>query len=219
MLKPKKRPRPKKGDLTANQKYLKDWDDYQAARMKDKRTPILLPVLVSMSEKGELVRSRMEAPQVAKLAKRLKDDLPHYMFNRKMTDFDPKAIFKDYIDYFKAQDGAQGSRPPTPLDLVVKRPVWNLFYLTPKAWKFSKDKQYSTENDPDDMCRNFEKIATMDGGNALLLSNRRRCAPKGLKFNLHVTITQKVDGRTMKTPIIIDPDTNNDEDAGDFNNW
>ena len=141
------------------------------------------------------------------------------MFDRNMTDFDPAAIFKDYIKFFEAQDGAQGARPPTPLDLVTSRPVWMLFYLKPKAWKFSKDRQYSTENDPDDMCRNFEKISTMDGSNALLLSNRRRCAPKGLKFNLHVTISQKIDGRIMKTPIIIDPDTDNDEDHGGFENW
>lgn len=217
----KKRP-PKKGDLRANQKYLKDWDDYQADRRDPKKlnqTPILLPVAIGMGPNGELTRELMDYRDIEKLAAKLREDLPHYMFDRKLTKHDPEKIFGDFIKYFKAQGGSQGPRPPTPLDITVSMPVWMLYYLKLKTWSFSKDKQYSTLNDPDDMCRNFEKIATMNKGKVLLLSNRRRCAPKDLKFNLHVTISQKIDGRMMKTPIIIDPDGDNDEGSGGFGGW
>ena len=216
----KKRP-PKKGDIKPNQKYLKDWDDYQAARHQPEQlsqTPMLLPVAIGIGPNGELTRELMDYRDIEKLAVKLREELPDYMFNRKLTAHDPEKIFDDFIKYFKAQGGSQGPRPPTPMDLIVKMPVWTLFYLKPKAWSFSKDIQYSTVNDMDDMTRNFEKIATLGRNKALLISNRRRCAPKGLKFNLHVTVTQRLDGRVMKTPIIIDPDQDNDSTGG-FGGW
>jgi len=84
-----------------------------------------------------------------------------------------------------------------------------LFHLPRNNWKFSKGQQYSTENDRDDLLRNFEKICTLNDRNYLLLANRCRSNPEGLKFNLHVTISQMIDGVAMETPIIIDPGTNN----------
>ncbi len=216
-----KRP-PRKDDLKVNQEYLKDWDDYQAARRQPEKinqTPILLPVIIGIGPNGELTRELMDYRAVEKLAAHLRRDLPDYMFNRKLTPHDPETIFGDFIKYFKAQGGSQGPRHPTPLDLSVSMPVWVLYSLKPKAWSFSKDKQYSTLNDRDDMRRNFEKIATMSKGKVLLLSNRRRCAPKNMKFNLHVTISQKTDGKIMKTPIIIDPNQSNDESGGGFGGW
>jgi len=214
-------PRPtSKGDIKPDSNYLKDWEEYQASRKPPKDfighiTPILLPVIIGINKDGEFTRERMEKSDVARLAKNIKSDLPDYMFNDKLTRFAPENIFQDYIEFFHS-DGSQGPRPPTPLDLKVSMPVWMLFYLKPKSWTFSEGRQYSTENDRDDWCKNFEKIATMDGGKALLLSNRRRCAPDDLKFNLHVTITQTIGGKVMKTPIIIDPDSDNDQEGGGF---
>jgi len=213
-----KRP-PRKRDLRVNQNYLKDWDKYQEDRYQPNQlnqTPILLPVDIGITPDGALTRELMDFNRVEKLAAELRNNLPDYMFNSDLTPHNPDSVFDDYIDYFEAPSRSQGPVPPTPLDLVVKMPVWTLFYLKPKAWSFSKDIQYSTVNDMDDMTRNFEKIATMAKNKALLISNRRRCAPKGLKFNLHVTITQKLDGRVMKTPIIIDPEQDNDQGTGGF---
>jgi len=59
------------------------------------------------------------------------------------------------------------------------------------------------------MGRNFVKVCTMDNMNGLLLLNQHRSNPKGLKFNLHVTVSQRADGRKMATDIIIDPGLGN----------
>ena len=211
----KKRP-PKKGELKSSKTYLQKWNRYQKDRPG--RTPILLPIIVGINSKGEIRRELMRAPKVAALAKKLHADLPPYMFDRNLTKYDPVAIFDDFIEYFDSHF-KQGPLPVEgPLDLKVKKPVWLLYYFDQKAWKFSKDIQYSTVNDPDTLRRNFVKIATMENRNGLLLANRFRCGPKGLKFNLHATITQKTDGRIMKTPIIIDPDQDNDG-GGTYGGW
>lgn len=194
-------PRPKKRNLKPNQAYLKNWDEYQKDRPG--KTPILMPVAIDI-DKGEIVRNRIKAGDIAALKPRLKRDLASYMFRKDVNPFHPEAIFDDYIKYFKDMDAAQGP-VPTPLDIEISKPVWMLYYLPRKNWKFTKDRQYSTENDPDDITRNFEKIGTLNNRNYLLISNRCRSQPSNLKFNLHVTISQKMDGVKMETPIIIDP--------------
>ena len=201
----KKRP-PKKGNLKPNQAYLKDWDDYLADRPG--RKPILLPISIGINGEGELVRNRIKAGQVEEMFSRCKGELPDYLSKAEINTHDPEAIFEDYIDYFKAIDGAQGP-VATPLDLKTPQPVWILFHAASKAWKFSEGVQFSTENDNDDLLRNFVKICTLDDSNYLLLSNRCLSNPKGLKFNLHVTISQMIDGIQCETPIIIDPGTDN----------
>lgn len=200
-------PRLKKGDIKPNQKYLKSWDEYQQDRPG--QTPILLPVSVDINNKGELVRDRIKAGDVEKIRPYLRTDLETYMFREDVNPYHPETIFDDYIEYFKHIDAAQGP-VPTPLDINISKPVWALYYLPRENWKFTKDCQYSTANDPDDITRNFEKIGVLDKRNFLLLSNRCRSNPKGLKFNLHVTISQMIDGVKMETPIIIDPASNND---------
>lgn len=205
----KKRP-PKKSALKPNQKYLKDWDDYLAARPG--KTPILLPIAVDI-EDGEIVRNRIKAGDVEKVISRCKKELPKYLSDKLINPHDTSSIFEDYIEYFKDIDGAQGP-VATPLDLSTPKAVWVLFYLPRENWKFSKDRQYSTENDRDDLLRNFEKICTLDDRNYLLLANNCRSNPKGLKFNLHVTISQMIDGIAMETPIIIDPGSDNGGGGG-----
>lgn len=198
--------------MSKNHEYLKDWDDYQNDRpiKKGETSPILLPIAIGMTDKATFTRRRMKAGEVKRFYKDHRDDIPAYMFKSKIFH-NPNEVFKDYCDYFGPIDGVEGPVPETVFDICVKRPVWLLYTLEPKSWKFTKGIQYSTENDPDDLSRNFEKICTMDRMKALLLSNRCRSKPKGLKFNLHVTISQKSDGRMMRTPIIIDPGSNNDD--------
>ncbi len=103
---------------------------------------------------------------------------------------DFETMLDDYIKFF-VTDTVQGIIPSTPLDIKVNRPIWILYILPRRNWKFSKDRQFSTENDRDDFGRNFEKITTFDKNNMLLLANHCRSTPKGLKFNLHVTISQR----------------------------
>lgn len=197
-------------DVT-NQNYLKDWDDFNNKRKKGDRFPILLPINIDIVD-GKFVRERMTAPQVKKLYADFKGDLPDYMFKHPDHFANPKKVFTEYVNYFSKQDGVEGPRQrtsPTPLDIECNRPTWLLFNLTRSNWKFSKGAQYSTENDSDDQTRNFEKICTMKRGKCLLLSNRHRSSPKGLKFNLHVTISQREGRTTYKTPIIIDPGLGN----------
>lgn len=211
----KKRP-PKKGDLRGNQAYLKDWDSYLADRPG--RTPLLLPIAIGINGDGEIVRERIKADQVEAMFRHGKGDLPKYLSDPEVNTHNAEAIFEDYIDYFKAVDGNQGPVPedprPTPLDLKTPQPVWMLFHVPSPAWKFSENTQFSTENDDDGLLRNFVKICTMDDRNYLLLANRSLCNPEGLKFNLHVTIYQIIDGIRYETPIIIDPGADNSGGQG-----
>lgn len=203
-------PRPQKGNLKPNQAYLKDWDEYQNDRPGS--TPILLPVSVDINADGELTRNRMKAGDVEALFARCRNELPKHLSNAEINPHDAASIFNDYVEYFKEIDAAQGP-VPTPLDIRAKRPVWALFHLPRENWKFTEGCQYSTLNDRDDILRNFEKLCTFDDENYLLLSNRYRSSPSGLKFNLHITISQtSKNGNLQKTPIIIDPEWDNDRD-------
>lgn len=201
--------RPDKKNLKPNQAYLKDWDEYQNDRPGS--TPILLPVSVDINADGELTRNRIKAGDVEALFAKCKSDLPKHLSNAEINPHDAESIFADYIEYFKEIDAAQGP-VPTPLDLSINKPVWLLFSLPRDNWTFTKGQQYSVENDRDDLLRNFEKICPLDDMNCLLLANRCRSNPEGLKFNLHVTISQMMGGKKFETPIIIDPDMDNDVD-------
>jgi len=192
---------------------LKDWDSFTNSREERRkiapRFPILMPVNVDIVD-GVLVRERMTAPDVKKLYAACRDEIPDYMRANPKKFPNPDKVFDEYIKYFQTQDGVEGPDAPTPLDVNCNRPTWLLFNLPRKNWKFSKDAQYSTLNDPDDQSRNFVKICTLDKMNCLLLLNRHRSNPTGLKFNLHVTINQRDKaGKRFKTPIIIDPGLGN----------
>jgi len=191
-----------------NQSYLKAWDAFANSRDDGDRFPILLPINVDIVD-GKIVRERMKAPQVKRLYADCKGEIPDYMFRHPKHFSNPNKVFKDYVKYFQAIDGVEGPRNPTPLDVECNGPTWLLFNLPRRNWKFTKGAQYSTMNDPDDQTRNFEKICTLDKMNCLLLSNRCRSKPKDLKFNLHVTISQREGRTSYKTPIIIDPGLGN----------
>lgn len=197
-----------------NQSYLKDWDEF-ASSNRDRANPILLPISVDINENGEITRERMRAPDVKSLYIRCKDkDIPDYILEHADRFGDAHKTFREYIDYFAPIDGAQGPGIPSPLDLAIAQPTWMLFHLPKNNWKFTVNKQYSVENDRDDLLRNFAKVCTMDDMNVLLLSNACLSSPDRLKFNLHVTVFQNVDGRDLETDIIIDPGTQNQGGMG-----
>jgi len=197
-----------------NQAYLKDWDDFADASTS--KGPILLPIAVDINEHGELTRERIRAGAIKELYIARKDqDFPAYLTEHPEKFPNPHLIFRDYVEYFAAIDGAQGPGVASPLDLKIKRPVWMLFHLPRKNWKFTVNKQYSVENDRDDLLRNYAKVCMMDDMNVLILSNACLSGPEGLKFNLHVTISQENEGHAYETDIIIDPGTENDGGIGD----
>ena len=205
-----------KGGIEPNQDYLKEWDEYQ--RKSPSKKPILLPIAVSI-EDGVLTRERIKSTDIAKKREDLltefkahcKDPKGYLEDRYDVPDF--QTMLDEYIAFF-INDSIQGAIPPGPLDLRVNRPIWILFYLPRDNWQFSEDRQFSTENDRDDFARNFEKITTFDNNNWLLLANHCRSSPENLKYNLHVTITQEENGKTLKTPIIIDPGSRNDDRGG-----
>jgi len=193
----------------SSQKYdfMKSWDDF--ANSHTGNHPILMPINLDIVD-GKLVRTRMKAPQVKKLFASCRAELPQYMRDNPKVYGDADKVFKEYVKYFQTQDGVEGPGDETALDLHCVHPTWMLFNLPRRNWKFTRNVQYTVLNDADDQTRNFEKICTLNKMNCLLLSNRCRSNPKGLKFNLHVTMSQREDGKTFKTPIVIDPPVFND---------
>jgi len=184
--------------------FIKDWDEFANSRSESaSRHPILMPINLDIVD-GKLVRNRMKAPEVKKLFANCRGELP------KNNSAQADKVFKEYIRYFQKQDGVEGPGEETALDLHCVHPTWMLFNLPRRNWKFTRDVQYTTSNDADDQTRNFEKICTLDKMNCLLLSNRCLSNPKGLKFNLHVTMSQREGGKTFRTPLIIDPPVQND---------
>ncbi|MEP4053486.1 MAG: hypothetical protein ABJN22_14695 [Litorimonas sp.] len=208
--------RPTKGKIKPNQKYLKEWDVFQ--RDHPSKKPILLPLTVSI-EDGVIARDRIKSGDIAKMRDRLMKDFckhcdnPGGYLEDRYCARDFETMLDDYIKFFE-DDNNQGPRPASPLDFNINRPVWMLFQLPRENWKFSEGQQFSTENDHDDFGRNFEKITTLHDNDILVLANHCRSKPDNLKFNLHVTISQKENGKILQTPIIIDPGSSNGTRGG-----
>ena len=205
--------KPSKDDIFVNQKYLKSWDIFQEEHPS--KGPILLPISLSI-EDGKIERKRIKAGRIAKMKPKLLEDFESHC--KMMHDFVPGCYHKDDFetmldDYIQAfdSDNNQSDMPPSPLDFKIKRPVWFMFKLKRENWFFSRYRQYSMENDRDDMGRNVEKICTLDDGHILLLANHYRTGAPGLKYNLHVTIAQMVGKDAKFTDIIIDPGMDNDD--------
>lgn len=204
--------KPRKEDIVPDQDYLKEWYEYQ--KKSPSKKPILLPISIKMETDG-LERLRIKSTDMALKQADLMTEFeahckkPGGELEGRYGPKDFQTMLDEYNTFF-INDSMQGAIPPTPLDLKINRPVWILFYLPHPSWKFSEGRQFSTENDRDDFARNFEKITTFENNDWLLLANHCRSTPKGLKYNLHVTVTQVENGVTMETPIIIDPGSEND---------
>jgi len=203
--------------------YQKIWDAYVE---ENEFSPVVfLPLEIGMNEDAELYRRRMKAGDISKIWNGIKDKFPSYMQKEPSLFDDPEQIFGEYIKYFEKIDGSDVAPPRTPLDLKITHPTWLMFALDNPNWKFCEHgAQFSTENDPDDLTRNFVKIAMFDDPRMpskpmhgqpmntrklLILANRNRSAPEGLKFNLHVDVLQTLFGKANSTTIIIDPGPNN----------
>ncbi|MGB0907083.1 MAG: hypothetical protein ACPGVT_06290 [Maricaulaceae bacterium] len=202
--------------MQKNQSYLKDWDVYQAER-REKRVkhPILLPMTLMMDSKKGFVPELMSIEQVKDVQKTFNLTNFKHWAQWPLMYGKPDLIFSDYLDYFGSLKGEKPCKSGadleanSPLDLYCCHPTWLVFRLKNSNWSFSKLRQYSTENDADDMYRNFEKVTLLDA-QTLILHNRCLSQHEGLKFNLHVTVAQTFEGRAMQTDIIIDPGMNND---------
>lgn len=203
--------RPSKSDIKANEAYL-NWDDYQKTHKS--KVPLFLPISINL-KKGIIERHRIKSDDVGKSRKNyLKEFKIHCdTYKKHLGGAYKYETFKTMLDeYIKAfeDDTKQAALRPGPLDFTIKRPVWFLFYLPRTNWTFSPHQQYSMENDRDDHMRNCEKVCTLDDGNVLLLANNCRSMPENLKYNLHVTIEQKMGSGLGYTDIIIDPGMDND---------
>lgn len=206
-----------------NKGYQSDWEKYVNANRE--AAHMLLPLEIGMTESGEFFRNRMSAAEVAKIWAGIKGEFPAYMSSNPLEFGEPKDIFGRYIKYFEKHDGADMAMPSTPFDLRIIHPTWILFSLSNLNWKFTKKgPQFSTECDDDGFLRNFVKVGLFDDprlpakrlhGQPLnkrkifILANRNRCAPKELKYNLHVDVLQTVNRKNNSTMMMIDPSGSN----------
>lgn len=202
-----------------NDDYQKIWEAY--IEENEFSPVVLLPLEIGINGNGEFYRRRMKAGEISKVWKGIKDDFPPYMQARPDMFDSPAQIFGEYIKFFDDHDGKDMAPPLNPLDLHITHPTWVMFSLDNPNWKFCEHgPQFSTENDPDDQTRNYVKIACFDDPRMpkkdlhgqpmntrklLILANRNRSAPKGLKYNLHVDVLQTLFGKPNSTTIIIDP--------------
>jgi len=214
----------KKPPQVSNQAAFKKWDAY--VNKLPNRQATLLPMDVDIKQ-GKIYRKLITGAGVKKFYASHKNHIPDFMraypdMIPTMVDFpNIDEVFKHYID--NINDGSQTPAELTPLDIETNRPTYFLFRLARKdikappskylKWRFSEDKQITCHNDGLGPFLNILPICTLDDGKALLAYNRHRSNPPTMKYDLHVTIEQKVkiDGRNViaKTPIIIDPGTGN----------
>ena len=208
----------KRSEIAANQKYLKDWDDYQVdflngeyfdPKKSDERT-LLLPISVDIDD-GIVKRHRIQTPQLTSLWDKAE----------KLVDKDSAWAFESYMKFFKPIDDQQSGSPSTPLDFNLNSRVYMIFHLPRANWTFTDHTQFSIDNISEGHIKKaFEVIGTFNDGHSLLVHNKN-WQPKGkktfkAKYNLHVSIHQVEDNKDMWTDIIIDPGMNNgDIGSGD----
>lgn len=206
-----------------NQKYLHKWEDYINGLPKGETG--LLPLWIDL-DGPKIVRKIISKKDVARLYRRFKknQDLPGYIIGNPAVDGLPNAtsVFKNYIANYGGTETPKKSL--NPLDAYTNRPILILYMIqhketTKSKFRFSKDIQYSCDNDADDLTRNLFKVCTVDndpthGAKGLIMYDACRSNIPDLKYNLHVTIMQKVKNNRNKdewaeTPIIIDPGVGN----------
>lgn len=199
-----------------NQPYLKNWDKY--VNKMPCRQAALLPLYVDIDE-HKIYRKRITSQEVDAFYAAHSNEIPDYM--RTQPDYFPNIddVVDHYVNAFHQFDGGQGPKDLNPLDINTNRPTYMLFTLTERGyknvvWRFSEDEQITCINDGLGPFRNLLPICTLNDGKSLLALNRHRSNHPNLKFNLHVTISQKerIDRKNvwLKTPIIIDPGLGND---------
>ncbi len=213
-------PKTQSGNNSDIQRYLKEWDKYQnkwiAGSDFDSERPLLLPISVDIAS-GVIARSRLKSKYVIDLLTRPGNTLPSDI-GTGCNKFTLNDIHKHYASRGFPQDANEGGGVPflpTPLDFNIRTKVLFLFHLPRKNWTFSKHKQFTIdgfENTNSDHI--VEVLGTFNNGRGLAVFNKF-WIPEGqesynIKYNLHVTIAQKIDGNDMSTDIIIDPGSNSD---------
>jgi len=211
-------PKFRRGDIKANQEYLKDWDEYQLDRLnspdftkKTQKQPLLLPISVDIDD-GIIKRHRITAPSLQSLWPKV----------GKLGGKDAARAYEGYVEFFAPIEGQQSGAPATPLDFNINTPVIMMFHLPRDNWRFTDHTQFSVDNVLSrDRSKAFKVIGTFDNGHGLLVLNK--CWEKktgvsfDMKYNLHVSIIQPGRSKTkngysdtiMQTDIIIDPGSNN----------
>ena len=159
-------------------------------------------------ENGKIIRERMKAPDVKVLYAKGRKDIPEDWFKFPKLLPNPDKVVSDYLKYFRS-DKNESPILETPLDINVERPVLLLFGFYHRNWRFTKKSAYRIHNDSRDHTQNFFKVSTLYGNRGLMLHNRHYSNPKGMKLDLCVDVNQTEGGRSLTTPIIIDPGAGN----------
>jgi len=227
----------KKPRKVENQRAFRKWDAYvNNFKLMPNRQAVLLPMDIDIRD-GRIYRQRMTGKAVKTYFNAArKKMIPDYMraftcatptstecLMPTMVDFpNIDRVIQHYVD--NINDGTQAGGGLTPLDIETNRPTYMLFRIDHKdvkspptkykKWRFSENKQITCHNDGVGPFLNVLPICTFDDGKALLVYNRHRSNPPTMKYDLHITIEQKVkdsNGKWMiaKTPIIIDPGLGN----------
>jgi len=119
---------------------------------------------------------------------------------------------------FEPYQGEWGDWVRTPLDFRTPKEISVLYVLLPQSWSYSSPAMsLKTKSKPWKHAQMSLPEKALTSRTALLHRANQDFHPKQncrYEFNLHVTITQEVDGATMKTPIIIDPGSDNDTRNG-----
>jgi len=200
-------PKFRRGDIKANQKYLKKWDKYQLDWLNSDDysddQPLLLPISVDIRG-GEMKRHRIKTPELKNMIGTMSFD-----------DNTLKTAIESYTEYFAPIDEQQSGSPATPLDFNISCSVYHLFYLPRDNWRFTRKIQFSVSNVSSKEAEEaFDIFGTFDDGQGLVVLNKN-WNPKGAenfiaKYNLHVSIYQEIDEKEVRTDIIIDPGMGND---------
>jgi len=204
-------PKFRRGDIKANQEYLKKWDKYQLDWLNcddySDEQPLLLPITVDIKG-GVMKRHRVKTPVLKNLIKTMS-----------FEDDKLKTALGSYVDYFAPIDEQQSGAPATPLDFNISCCVYHLFYLPRENWRFTRETQFSVSNLSEKEAKEaFDVVGTFADGQGLIVLNNN-WQPKDAdnfiaKYNLHVGIYQDIDGNEVRTDIIIDPGMGNDGGPG-----
>ena len=208
------------GNIIDVQKYLKEWDAYQnkwkTSSHFNPDQPLLLPISVDIAG-GMIVRSRIKSKYVVDLLTQPGNKLPPSIESggKKFTVNDIHAHYATRGFPQDANENSGAPLPPTPLDFNIRTKVLFLFHLARENWTFSEKKQFTIQDYENSRSDHIaEVLGTFNNGRGLAVLNKF-WIPEGqvshhIKYNLHITITQKIDGRLMATDITIDPGQNSD---------
>lgn len=194
----------KSDDLWIKQSHCRSTSQFQAPDIVKKSNLFIIGVDIGPS--GEIIRMHPNT--------KVLNALPEYFSpTEHLNLFDTLSK-----DDFEKYEGEWGDWTRTPLDFRTPADISVLYVLLPEAWSYSSPAMsLKTKAKPWKHPQlNLPKQA-LTNRTALLHRANQNFHPKQkcrYEFNLHVTITQEENGKTLKTPIIIDPGADNDSRGG-----